>query len=132
MNLNEILPEAIKKPAKKMRDIAYILAYRGTDRFCPVCEKTSVKFAAAGSIPRKEAKCIHCGALERHRFVWEFFKDKTNLFDGNKKSMLHVAPEPFLEKRLNKYLGEGYLSADLYDKKAMVKMDLTDIHYPGE
>ena len=29
-------------------------------------------------------------------------------------------------------LGENYLTADLYDSNAMVKMDITDIHYSDE
>jgi SAM-dependent methyltransferase len=75
---------------------------------------------------------VHCGAKERHRFVWLYFTRMTDLFDGRPKDVLHVAPEQCLEPRLRRQLGTGYVTADLFDPRAMVKMDVTDIHYPDE
>jgi SAM-dependent methyltransferase len=46
--------------------------------------------------------------------------------------MLHVAPEPCIEVRLRRRLGAGYLTADLMNTGAMVKMDIMDIQYPDE
>jgi|GEM_PF-2991063 len=46
----------------------------GTARWCPVCEKSSHRFKPYGVTPRQDAMCPHCGALERHRFVWLYFK----------------------------------------------------------
>jgi SAM-dependent methyltransferase len=46
--------------------------------------------------------------------------------------MLHVAPEESFEPRLRQRLGSGYLTADLLQTTAMVKMDVTDIDYPDE
>jgi len=46
--------------------------------------------------------------------------------------MLHVAPEEAFRSRFSKNLGKGYLTADLYNPSAMVKMDITDIQYPDE
>lgn len=77
-------------------------------------------------------QCMSCSSLERHRFTWLYFERMTDLFDGQAKQMLHVAPEPCLEKALRKRLQSGYLTADLYNPHAMVKMDITDIHYPDE
>jgi ubiquinone/menaquinone biosynthesis C-methylase UbiE len=57
---------------------------------------------------------------------------KTDLFDGLPKKMLHVAPEHCLEPLLKKRLGNNYITADLVDPCAMVKMDITDIQYPDE
>jgi SAM-dependent methyltransferase len=108
------------------------LPYRGTGRKCPVCEKSSRVFLDSGMPRRKEAKCPHCWSLERHRLLWLFLKDKTNLFDGTAKSVLHVAPERCFEPRLRSLLGNEYLTADFLDPRAMVKMDITDIQYPDE
>lgn len=44
--------------------------------------------------------------------------------------MLHVAPEPSFGVIFSKSKYIDYLSADLYDKSVMVKMDITDIQYP--
>jgi len=106
------------------------LPYHGRGTYCPVCEKTFSRFLRFGVVPRENALCPWCGALERHRFVWLFFRTKTDLFDGTPKRVLHVAPESCLEARLHDQLREGYLTADLSDPKAMVQLDITNIRYP--
>jgi SAM-dependent methyltransferase len=57
---------------------------------------------------------------------------RTNLFDGKPKKMLHVSPEPCFRSALQQRLGDGYLTADLVNPEAMVKMDITNIIYPDE
>jgi len=84
---------------------------RGTGRFCPVCGKSSPGFRPFGIVPRDDAQCVHCGALERHRLFWLFLQKRTNLFDGKPKKMLHVAPEACFESRFRERLGGGYLTA---------------------
>ncbi len=44
--------------------------------------------------------------------------------------MLHIAPEQSFQERLSKRIGVGYLTADLFNPAAMVKMDITNIQYP--
>ena len=83
-------------------------------------------------MPRDDAMCTRCGALERHRFLWIYLDRCTDLFDGRPKRMLHVAPERCFEPRLKKRLGENYITADLINPHAMVRMDITDIQYPDE
>ena len=46
--------------------------------------------------------------------------------------MLHVAPEWTFEKLFRSCLGPAYITADLRNPKAMVQMDITDIHFPDE
>ena len=104
----------------------------GTGRLCPVCGKSSRRFRRYGLVPREEAQCIHCGALERHRLLWLFVQTRTNLFDGAPKKMLHVAPEPCLEPRFRERLGGSYLTADLLNPRAMVRMDVTGIPYADQ
>ncbi len=83
-----------------------------------------------GLAPRPDALCPDCGSVERHRLVWLFFKHKTNLFDRSPKKMLHIAPEKALDENLRKTPALDYLTADLTDPRAMVRMDITDIPYP--
>ena len=99
--------------------------------FCPVCRKKSY-FKPFGIIPRKMALCTNCGSVERHRLLWLFFKNKTNLFDRRQKNILHVAAEKCFEESLKKIFSTNYITADLNNHNAMVKMDITDIHYPDE
>jgi SAM-dependent methyltransferase len=70
--------------------------------------------------------------MPRHRAAWLYFDKMTDLFEGRDKRMLHVAPEPCLEKGLRKRIGSGYLTADLFSPHVMVNMDITDIKYPDE
>ena len=126
------LAESVKWPFRRLRSVVVRLRYYGTGRFCPVCGNTSRRFCRYGVKRRDDAKCIHCGALERHRLWWLFVSTKTNLFDGSPKKMLHVAPEPCFESRLRQRLGDDYLTADLLNPRAMVKMDITQIDYPDQ
>jgi SAM-dependent methyltransferase len=53
----------------------------------------------------------------------------TDLFNGHRKRMLHVAPEPELSRWLQRAPSIDYLTADLSSSQAMVKMDISDIQY---
>lgn len=106
-----------------------LLPYKGDARWCPVCESKLSHFAPGGTVTRDEARCVYCGALERHRFVWLFMRNRTDLFDGRSKRMLHIAPERAFQPRLQKALGDGYLTADYMAPNVMVKMDITAIEF---
>jgi SAM-dependent methyltransferase len=126
----QLLPGWAKEPVRLTRAFVKSIPYRGKGRWCPVCEKGSRKFRPFGIMRRQDGQCMYCGALERHRFVWLYFSKMTNLFDETPKRMLHVAPERCFESRLRNHLGQDYITADLLDPRAMVKMDIADIRYP--
>jgi SAM-dependent methyltransferase len=131
--LQKSIPNLLYPHVRNVRNFLRHLPHRWKrNRFCPVCEKYSTLFASFGSDPRKDAQCLRCGALERDRFAWLYLKRKTNLLDGTKKEMLHLAPEPALEPRLQRVVGKGYLTADLLNKRVMTKMDITNIRYPDD
>ena len=73
--------------------------------------------------------CPICGSLERHRLVWLFLERRTDLFDGRPRRILHVGPERCLEARFRQIPSLDYLSADIEDPAAMVRIDITDIPY---
>lgn len=125
----KLLPSPVAESVRTIRNFVRFARFRGVGRYCPVCEKTATRFVPYGNPLREEACCIHCGALERHRMTWLYFQRETDLFDGRAKRVLHVAPERQFEKLLRKRLGAGYLTADLLDPRAMVRMDITDIQY---
>jgi SAM-dependent methyltransferase len=54
-------------------------------------------------------------------------RSRTNLFDGSPKRLLHVAPEPMLESVFRSAGGVDYLSGDLDDPRAMIRLDITDL-----
>jgi predicted SAM-dependent methyltransferase len=107
----------------------YVL-YGGGRLVCPICSRRSRRFAAFGDPRRPSARCGWCSSLERHRLVWLYFERRTNLFDGQRRRVLHVAPERCLERRLRLRIGSGYLTADFNDARADVRMDIMNIEYP--
>ena len=131
-----LIPKPLKRTLKKIITglwriiLQNGLDYLGWARYCPVCREWVRSFEPFGVVPRPDARCPACGSLERHRLAWAFFEGQTNLFDGSPKSMLHIAPEGQFEERLRQVPGIEYLTADLHNPRAMVKMDITDIQYP--
>lgn len=119
------LPTWIKKPLKKV-------IYHGNDRYCPVCEKTSKIFASGGKQRRDDIRCVHCGSVERDRFLWNYLNDQTDFFNTQPKNMLHIAPEKCFENKFRQVLGNNYLTADLYNPNTMIKMDITGIQFKDE
>lgn len=131
--VRSVVPE---HPNGLLRNIWNSFKYRGTARYCPFCKKSSNRFNGFGVPPspiREDAQCPRCSCLERHRLLWLFLEQKTNFFSEiPARSMLHVAPESSFEKKFAEVIGDGYLTADLYNPKAMVEMDITNITYPNE
>jgi Methyltransferase domain len=101
----------------------------GFARYCPCCQAHLRRFTPFWLDPTPERECPVCRSLERHRLIWLYMNRKTDLFDGNQKKMLHVAPELQLSRLFQKAEYIDYLSADLSAVNAMVQMDVTDIHY---
>jgi len=124
------LPRTVIAPLRNFRNLVRRIQYSGKGRYCPVCKKSSCRFAPAGLDRRNDALCVHCGSLERHRLLWLYVTRRTTLFDGRAKNMLHVAPESCFEPILRQRLGDGYLTADLFDPDAMVQMDIMNLQYP--
>jgi len=121
-------PYVVKRLYQQTR---YTILHKHKNRWCPVCENYSEKFFAAGKPLRKDARCPFCLSLERHRFGWFYLKNYTDLFDENDKDVLHIAPEKCFEKKLIK-LKCRYITADLFNPRVMIKMDITKIHFPDK
>jgi len=131
--LKDAVPDEIAEVLKtRFRSLARPLnarRYRGTERYCPICESHVRAFKPAGIVPRPNARCPICGSLERHRVIWLYLTEYSDLFDGRRKRLLHVSPEQQLEERIRKHPQIDYLSGDLESRQAMVRLDITDIHY---
>lgn len=93
---------------------------------CPVC---GYKGPFAPFKGRKDAMCISCGALERHRMqrlVLDVLPERA-LFAG--MSVLHVAPEEFFASLFRQWFRK-YTSCDLDPKGVDFKADLTCLPFP--
>ncbi len=104
--------------------------YLGNTVECPCCGgqfNTFLPFTGYHHT-RKNAQCPRCGSLERHRLLWLFLKNKTDLFTKPAK-LLHFAPELILQKKLRTIPGISYIGTDIDSPLADVKMDIHQIIY---
>lgn len=98
-------------------------------RYCPICETSAEEFKPYGVAMRKDAMCPTCRSVERDRLVWLYLTKQTTILNNTNITMLHIAPEQIFQKIFKNLLKDNYISADLYDKNAMVKMDITNIEF---
>src|SRR4051812_21821258 len=97
----------------------------GRSRYCPVCASHLRQFQPYGWPPRPDAQCPVCFSLERHRVVLLYLRQHSNLFDGQSKRMLHVAPEPQMSTIFSRAPNLDYVSADFQSPLAMIRLDIT-------
>lgn len=102
---------------------------KGNSVQCPVCEHSYSKFLPYGRIARPNALCPTCLALERHRLMWLFLREKTDFFTANLR-VLHIAPEHCFIERFEALPNLDYITADIESPLAKVKMDVHDIPFP--
>ncbi|MCC5937061.1 MAG: class I SAM-dependent methyltransferase [Lunatimonas sp.] len=108
-----------------------VLFYSGKNVTCNVCGKSFRKFLPYGRKARENALCPNCLALERHRLMWLFLKDKTTFFTQELK-VLHVAPEHCFIDRFAKLSNLEYITGDLESPLAQVKMDIHQIPFADD
>jgi SAM-dependent methyltransferase len=118
--IKKMVPDAWMKKAREWW-------YHGTRVWCPCCEKSFRKFRSYRG--RENAACPYCNSYERHRHLWLFIKNKTNLLAENLR-VFHVAPEEFISRALRSFPNLDYLSVDLRSPLAMERIDITQIPYP--
>jgi len=94
---------------------------------CPICG-TTAPFLPFGLAHRPGDQCPACGSLERHRLLWLFLRDRTDMLASHGQ-LLHIAPEPCLAPGLKAALGPRYVSLDRFDPEAMVAADLARLPF---
>jgi len=102
--------------------------FSGEAHFCPLCDSRLRIFLRLHR--QFHLYCPVCGSLQRHRLVWLFFNSRYVQPGLKARRMLHIAPEPALARKFRQLPGLDYLSADLHDRSAMVKMDISAINMP--
>lgn len=113
------------------------IVLKGNDVECTCCGKKYITFLPAGIKKRANARCIGCGSLERHRTLWHFLQNDTDLFKRTNIKLLHPAPEKLFYQKFNQSNNIQYTSIDLYPElydygSKTIKMDLTDIKFDNE
>lgn len=104
--------------------------YLGRGVECPICGLRRRRFLPYGYVrPRANALCPRCLSLERHRLLWLYLRQRTDLFSQYPR-LLHIAPEVCLRRRLRAhYAGHPglYLTADLESPLADMHFDVQHI-----
>jgi SAM-dependent methyltransferase len=102
--------------------------FKGKNRHCPICQSDIRSFLKLHR--SHHLWCPICRSLQRHRLAWIFLNSSDVQLYGTPKSFLHIGPEPALSERLQRIYNLKYVSADLNNSKARVKMDICYIPFP--
>lgn len=142
-NIREIvkkfLPETLKFNYRLFRKYRKRLilekAYAGNKVECIICNHKYRIFEPFKNIENE--KCTNCISMKRHRLLYKFLKDETNLLSGqNTIKLLHFAPEKAFYDIFSKMDNIEYYPCDLepenyqfYRKSNVTKIDITDIDF---
>lgn len=105
------------------------LWYRGNRYEDPIDGKKFRKFLPYGyAVQCENVLSPSTLSLERHRLLWLYLTNETDLFNRNIK-VLHVAPEQAFYKRFRKQPNWEYITTDLFSPLADVKADLCNLPF---
>lgn len=102
------------------------IPYLGYGVECPCCDAHFRRFVRFHGRP---GICPRCWSTERHRAVFRYLSQETDLFRTHLK-VLHFAPDA-LERKLRTAGNLEYLSADLVHPRAMQHFDIRHIPHPA-
>ncbi len=130
-----MIPPSRRAALGRLRAVLTWRFYAGKRYRCPLCGgrfRRLLSFRPEGGAGfaglRRNARCPRCGSLERHRLLWLFLQERTNLFRDRLK-VLSVAPEFLVQKLLLTLPNLEYLSVDLDSPLALERMDITDMRF---
>ena len=134
--MRRIIQFALKRvPRSLLQKLAPIILrmvapfYRGSIYTCPIEEKSYRKFLPYGRIaPRPNALCPGSMSLERHRLLWLYLQNQTDMFTGP-KDFLHIAPEYCFLTEFQKLHGDRYITGDLESPLANFHFDIHEIPF---
>jgi SAM-dependent methyltransferase len=110
------------------------ILFVGAKYTCPCCNWRLRTFTQRGISFRARhlGYCPRCHAKARHRRIWLYLEQKTNLFSAPLR-LLHVSPEYCFSRRFIRMPNLDYLGVDLYDfPNVRIKMDLVSTPFRSE
>jgi len=134
-----------KKIRNYIHRLRYFFKYFGLSYYCPFCKKFLRKLLPRGvsssiiktnniiGMGRRNCYCPFCFSTDKERLLLLFLITETDIFNKKKfRKILHFAPEKNLGSILRSSNNLEYISADLYSKNVMIKMDVTDIKFEDD
>lgn len=133
-SLNHIPRKYIQRIAGWAMPVAG-LWYMGRGVVCPICGSKYRKFMPYGYVTsRPNALCPRCLSLERHRLLWLYISEKSDI-ETTKPKILHIAPEVCIMKKFRGIYKESpdrYTTADLESPLADIHFDILNIPLQDE
>jgi SAM-dependent methyltransferase len=123
----------LNKVKNRIDSSVFLLSNFNKERFeCPICGYSGPFMDVNPSTGfRKHAKCLKCGALERHRIQYLVVSSLLNDVNTSSLKMLHFAPEPFFRKFFSKHFGQ-YETADLNMNDVDHNIDLQELPFKDQ
>jgi len=103
--------------------------YKGKNYECPICGNRFRKMLPYGNKGADNRLCPRCLSLERHRLLWIYLRDYTDMFNKT-YTVLHIAPEQSLRRRFKKMEKLSYTTADMVSPIAELHFDVMHIPLP--
>lgn len=100
----------------------------GSGRECPICGFTGRRFQEFGNPPRPDAQCPTCLALERHRLLWVYLQNETDVSNGAGR-LLYFAPKSCIEDGLRDRSNLQLVTTDLMMNTVDAKTDITRLPF---
>jgi SAM-dependent methyltransferase len=121
-----MLERAVKRAVGRGRlfRIARRVYYVGRRVRCPCCGRSFRRFVPIPRTHEPDLECPGCGSYSRHRQLWLFLTERLDVLSAP-LALLHVAPDTFFSRRLERARNLRYLSVDLEAPHAMERMDVT-------
>ena len=136
--VKKVIPEFLKSEYRILKKKKLLQRYSGDKVFCLICKSSFREFMPFGLVTRKNACCPNCESLERHRLLFKYLTDKTNIFSKNRGQLrvLHFAPEKAFYDLFSADKTIDYVPTDIcpdfynYNGPVAIKeMDITKIPY---
>jgi SAM-dependent methyltransferase len=122
-----ILPKDAREATRRWAYRLLALFLWGRGLTCPICRHRYRRFATYVTDPSYHNRlCPWCLSLERHRLLWLYLKDKTEIFSKPIR-LLHLAPEYPLYRAFLASANIRYITGGLDAAFIRVEMDLVRI-----
>src|SRR6476620_9307658 len=84
-----------------------------------------------GASYHRDEVCPRCMSNSRERLLYLYLRSRSDFFSTPKR-LLHIAPEPNLERLIRAAPNIKYISADLYEPNVMTHLDVTQMPFSDE
>lgn len=135
--IQKVIPKDIFSKYLSYKRQKQIEQYKGDSVKCSICGSAFKYFASFGRGRRKNARCLKCDSLERHRLLWKFITERKKIFNtGANIRLMHFAPEKSFYDVFSQHSNINYVPCDFVPeqygdmgKVPLTKVDIVNIPF---